>query len=53
MVQELQAETLTAYEIGSKNRFLDNRLQVNGDVYYNDYGGYQTAGLNTYAPDAR
>ena len=47
VVQVLQAETLTAYEVGSKNRFLDNRLQVNGDVFYYDYGGYQTAGLNT------
>jgi outer membrane receptor protein involved in Fe transport len=45
-VQELKSETLTAYEIGSKNRFLDDRLQVNGDVFYNDYGGYQTAGID-------
>ena len=45
-VETLQAETLTAYEAGSKNRFLDNRLQVNGDVYYNNYGGYQV-GINS------
>jgi len=45
-VETLQAETLTAYEAGSKNRFLDNRLQLNGDVYYNDYGGYQV-GINS------
>ena len=38
----LRAETLVAYELGSKNRFLDNRLQVNGSVYYYNYGGYQT-----------
>jgi iron complex outermembrane receptor protein len=43
---ELQAETLTAYEIGSKNRFLDQRLQVNGAVYYYDYGAYQAANVN-------
>ena len=49
-IDTLQAETLTAYEIGSKNRLLDNRLQVNGDVYYYDYGGFQTAGVNT-TPD--
>ncbi|EIZ78832.1 Outer membrane salicin receptor, partial [Novosphingobium sp. Rr 2-17] len=42
----LAAETLTAFEIGTKNRFLSNRLQVNGAVYYYDYGGYQTAGIN-------
>jgi len=47
VAQTLQAETLTAYEVGSKNRFLDNRLQVNGAVFYYNYGGYQTAGLNT------
>ena len=47
VVRTLEAETLTAYELGSKNRFLDNRLQVNGDVYYYDYGAYQTAALNT------
>jgi iron complex outermembrane receptor protein len=34
-------ETLTAYELGSKNRFLDNSLQLNGSVYYYNYGGYQ------------
>ena len=45
-VQALKAETLTAYELGSKNRFLDNHLQVNGDVYFNDYGGFQTAGFD-------
>jgi outer membrane receptor protein involved in Fe transport len=46
----LAAETLTTYEIGSKNRFLDNHLQVNIAAYYNDYGGYQTAGINTAPP---
>lgn len=34
-------ETLNAFEIGSKNRFLDNRLQLNGSVYYYLYSGYQ------------
>jgi iron complex outermembrane receptor protein len=47
VIRVLKAETLTAYEVGSKNRFLDNHLQVNGDVFYYDYGAYQTAGLNT------
>lgn len=39
-------ETLTAYEIGSKNRFLSNALQLNADVYYYRYSGYQQA-INT------
>lgn len=34
-------QKLTSYEIGSKNRFLDNRLQVNAAVFYQNYGGYQ------------
>lgn len=42
----LDAETLTAFELGSKNRFLDNRLQLNGAVYYNDYSAYQVADVN-------
>jgi iron complex outermembrane receptor protein len=42
----LDAETLTAYELGSKNRFLDDRLQLNGSVYYNDYSAYQVADVN-------
>lgn len=46
----LAAETLTSYEIGSKNRFLDDRLQINLAAFYNDYGGYQTAGINVAAP---
>jgi len=43
LVYNLKAETLRAYEIGSKNRFLNERLQINGDVYFNDYSGYQEA----------
>ena len=43
VVLPFKAETLTAYEIGSKNRFLDERLQVNGDVFYYNYAGFQTA----------
>ena len=46
-IYKLAPETLTAYEVGSKNRFLDNRAQANLSVYYYDYGGFQT----TYRPD--
>jgi outer membrane receptor protein involved in Fe transport len=49
-VVELDAEVLTAYEVGSKNRFLDNRLQVNGALYYNDYSAYQLANVNFGTP---
>jgi iron complex outermembrane receptor protein len=36
-------ETLTAYEIGSKNRFLDQRLQLNAAAFYYDYKDQQTS----------
>ena len=38
-----KAETITAYEIGSKNRLFDNRLQLNADFYYYDFNNYQYA----------
>jgi iron complex outermembrane recepter protein len=34
-------ETITAYEIGSKNRFLDQRLQINAEVFHYAYKGFQ------------
>jgi outer membrane receptor protein involved in Fe transport len=43
----LDAEKLTSIEVGSKNRFLDDSLQVNIGVYYYNYHGFQT----TYVPD--
>lgn len=30
-------EDVTAYTIGIKNRFFDNTLQLNADIFYNDY----------------
>jgi iron complex outermembrane receptor protein len=42
-------EHLTAYEIGSKNRFLDNRLEINAELYYYDYSQYQVQ-YATYIP---
>lgn len=38
-------ETLTAYSVGSKNRFLDNRLQLNVEVYYWKYKDKQVTHL--------
>ena len=43
---ELQAETLRSYEIGSKNRFLDDTLQLNAAVFYSKYSAFQSAGIN-------
>ncbi len=36
-------ETVKAYEVGSKNRFLDNTLQLNVAVFYNSYLDQQVA----------
>jgi iron complex outermembrane receptor protein len=49
-VTPYQAETLTAFELGSKNRFLDQRLQVNGAVFYYRYGGYQQSVQTGFIP---
>jgi iron complex outermembrane recepter protein len=37
-------EKLKAYTLGSKNRFLDNKLQLNLSAYYYDYQNYFTVG---------
>lgn len=39
--QEFKPETLTAYELGSRNRFLDNRLQLNVEAFYWKYRDHQ------------
>ncbi|MET0246877.1 MAG: TonB-dependent receptor [Sphingomonas sp.] len=36
-----EPESLTAYTVGSKNRFLDNKLQVNIEAFYWDYRDQQ------------
>ncbi len=36
-----QPEKLTAYTLGSKNRFIDNRLQLNLEAFYWDYEDQQ------------
>ncbi|NBC35949.1 TonB-dependent receptor [Novosphingobium sp. FSY-8] len=36
-------EKLSAWEIGTKNRFFGNKLQVNASAFYFDYRGYQAS----------
>jgi iron complex outermembrane receptor protein len=43
-------EELTAYEIGSKNRFFNNRLQANLEVFYWDYKDQQIGLLANINP---
>lgn len=38
---EFKEEKLVAYELGSKNRFLENRVQLNAEAYYYDYTNRQ------------
>jgi len=40
---EFPAEREVAYELGSKNRFLDNTLQVNAEVFDNEFTHFQVA----------
>ncbi len=42
---EFDKETLLAYEIGSKNRFMDGRLQLNGSLFYYEYSDLQVSGF--------
>ena len=41
MFGHYQPETLWVYEIGVKSELLDNRLQLNGALFYNDYTDQQ------------
>jgi len=43
-------EKLTAYTLGSKNRFLDNRLQFNLELYYWKYDDKQVSHLGPVRP---
>jgi iron complex outermembrane receptor protein len=49
--QTYAEETLTAFEIGSKNRFQDERLQINADLFYYRYGGHQQTVIPTGNPN--
>jgi iron complex outermembrane receptor protein len=45
-INAVAPETLIDYEIGSKNQFLDHRLQVNASAFYYIYYNQQFATLN-------
>lgn len=38
---DYDSETLLSYAVGSKNRFFENRLQVNAEAFYYDFDNYQ------------
>jgi iron complex outermembrane receptor protein len=45
-INAVAPETLIDYEVGSKNQFLDHRLQVNASAFYYIYYNQQFATLN-------
>lgn len=49
-ISAYDAETLLAYEIGSKNRFLDNKLQLNLSAFFYDYANQQVSQTLTSGP---
>lgn len=46
-------EKLTSYEVGSKNRFLDGRVQLNAAAFYYDYRDFQAVYVVTLPGGAR
>ncbi len=40
-LQPIKPEHVTAYEIGAKTNFFDNRLIFDGSIFYNDYNDLQ------------
>ena len=44
---QVSSDSLWSYEIGSKNTFLDNRLQINASLFYIDWRNIQE---NVYLP---
>jgi iron complex outermembrane recepter protein len=40
-LQPYNPETITAYSVGIKNRFMDNRVQLNAEAFYWDYKDLQ------------
>lgn len=47
-----QPETITAYTVGSKNRFFDNRLQINAEAFYWKYRDQQVSHISRDAGGA-
>lgn len=43
--EQYKPESLTAFTLGAKNRFFDNKLQVNGDLFYWKYKDHQESHL--------
>ena len=49
---DYKPETMLNFELGSKNRFFDDRLQVNAAIFYNDITDLQTFSFDFTIPVA-
>lgn len=47
-----EPEKVTAYALGTKNRFFDNRLQLNAEAFYLDYVDQQVSFVKLIPPSA-
>jgi iron complex outermembrane receptor protein len=47
-VDSFEPEHVKAFEIGTKNRFLNNRLQLNAALFYSQYTNFQSTSIGTY-----
>jgi iron complex outermembrane receptor protein len=48
--QSFGPEKVTHFELGSKNRFWNNRLEINDALYYDDYKNYQNGDTQVVNP---
>lgn len=47
-VDSFEPEHVKAFELGTKNRFLNNRLQLNAALFYSQYTNFQATSIGTY-----
>jgi iron complex outermembrane receptor protein len=48
--QFFSPESLLSFELGAKNRFLNDRVQLNGAAFFYDYKDYQLADIYAFVP---
>ncbi len=48
--QSFGPEKVTHFEVGTKNRFLDNRLEINDALYFDNYKNYQNGDTQVVNP---
>lgn len=51
MLNPFDEETVTAYEIGTKSKFMDGRATFNASIFFNDYKDFQLETLVGLVPE--